>query len=130
MYGQLKTIGTSPKQIRYMIIRQGSILSLVGIPAGLVLGWLLGNGLLPLVMASTNFAETEFIVPPWWIWLLAALFTFVTVRISQLQRPRKDCRKNFSCGSIENIRAVCKISRPTEEEKKPVFRWGPWRWPI
>ena len=88
LYGQLKTIGTSPKQIRYMIIRQGSILSLVGIPAGLVLGWLLGNGLLPLVMASTNFAETEFIVPSWWIWLLAALFTFVTVRIS-CSRPGK-----------------------------------------
>ena len=88
LYGQLKTIGTSPKQIRYMIIRQGSILSLVGIPAGLVLGWLLGNGLLPLVMASTNFAETEFIVPSWWIWLLAALFTFVTVRI-RCSRPGK-----------------------------------------
>ena len=36
LYGQLKTIGTSPRQIRYMIVRQGSVLSFVGIPAGLV----------------------------------------------------------------------------------------------
>lgn len=82
LYGQLKTIGTSPRQIRYMIVRQGSVLSLVGIPAGLALGWLLGNALLPLVMASTSFKEAEFVIPSWWIWILAALFTFFTVRIS------------------------------------------------
>ena len=37
LYGQLKTIGTAPRQIRYMVSRQGMMLSLVGIPAGLVL---------------------------------------------------------------------------------------------
>ena len=56
LYGQLKTIGTSPKQIRYMVNRQGLMLSIVGIPIGLILGWLLGNGLLPLVIASTSYS--------------------------------------------------------------------------
>lgn len=63
LYGQLKTIGTSPRQIRYMVIRQGTVLSLTGIPVGLVLGWLLGNALLPIVMTNFTMSEAEFIIP-------------------------------------------------------------------
>lgn len=88
LYGQLKTIGTSPKQIRYMVNRQGLVLSIVGIPIGLILGWLLGNGLLPLVMASTSYSESAFIKPNVWVWLFAAAFTLLTVRIS-CSRPGK-----------------------------------------
>lgn len=82
LYGQLKTIGTSPKQIRYLIARQGTVLSAAGIPAGLVCGWLLGNALLPLIMANTSFQEAAFIVPSAWIWILSGAFTAGTVRIS------------------------------------------------
>ncbi len=82
LYGQLKTIGTSPRQIRYMVIRQGTVLSAVGIPAGLLLGWLLGNMLLPLVMTNLIVGESAFIVPPVWVWVLSGLFTWITVRIS------------------------------------------------
>ena len=88
LYGQLKTIGTSPKQIRYMVNRQGMMLSLVGVPVGLILGWLLGNALLPLVMASTSYSDTIFIKPNLWVWLFAAAFTLLTVRIS-CSRPGK-----------------------------------------
>lgn len=82
LYGQLKTIGASPKQLRYMVVRQGLLLSAAGIPSGLILGWLLGNGLLPLVMSNTSFQEDMFIIPPAWVWLLSGMFTFLTVRIS------------------------------------------------
>ena len=88
LYGQLKTIGTSPKQIRYMVNRQGMMLSIIGIPVGLILGWLLGNGLLPLVMASTSYRDTILIKPNLWVWLFAAAFTLLTVRISS-SRPGK-----------------------------------------
>lgn len=82
LYGQLKTIGTSPRQIRYMIVRQGTMLSAAGIPLGLVLGWLLGNALLPLVMTNMLIGEAEFVVPPVGIWVLSGVFTWITVRIS------------------------------------------------
>lgn len=82
LYGQLKTIGTSPRQIRYMVIRQGTVLSAVGIPVGLVLGWLLGNAMLPIVMTNFTLSEAEFIIPPLWVWGLSGLFTWLTVRIS------------------------------------------------
>lgn len=82
LYGQLKTVGASPKQIRYMVMRQGMVLSALGIPMGLVLGWLIGNALLPPVMAGALAGDASFIVPPVWIWLLSGLFALVTVRIS------------------------------------------------
>lgn len=82
LYGQLKTIGTSPEQIHYMVTRQGTLLSLAGIPAGLVLGWLLGNALLPLVMTNFIISEAYFITPSVWVWLLSGFFTWFTVRIS------------------------------------------------
>jgi len=88
LYGQLKTIGASPQQIRYMVIRQGTLLSAAGIPLGLILGWLLGNMLLPLVMANMITGKAEFIVPPVWVWALSGFFTWITVRIS-CSRPGK-----------------------------------------
>lgn len=88
LYGQLKTIGTSPKQIRYMIRRQGMLLSVVGIPVGLAAGCLLGNGFLPLVLANTMAQEAVFLAPRPWIWAVSALFTLLTVRIS-CSRPGK-----------------------------------------
>lgn len=99
LYGQLKTIGTSPEQIRYMVTRQGTLLSLAGIPTGLVLGWLLGNALLPLVMANLIFRESYFIVPSVWVWLLSGFFTWLTVRIS-CDRPGK------IAGKISPVEAV------------------------
>lgn len=88
LYGQLKTIGTSPKQLKYMVKRQGYLLALAGIPAGLILGWLLGNVLLPLIMASTTVGESVFIMPHPAVWVVSAAFTFLTVWIS-CGRPGK-----------------------------------------
>lgn len=88
LYGQLKTIGTSPAQLRYMVKRQGFLLALAGIPAGLVFGWLLGNALLPLVMTSMTTDEAMFIWPDPFVWIAAAVFTFLTVWIS-CRRPGK-----------------------------------------
>lgn len=82
LYGQLKTIGAAPKQLRYMVKRQGFLLSLYAIPAGLVIGWLLGNVLLPLVLQSTSFNKTTFLLPNILMWVIAAAFTFITVFIS------------------------------------------------
>lgn len=88
LYGQLKTIGASHRQIRYMVKRQGMRLALRGIPAGIIAGWLLGNLLLPIIMKSSNFSETTFLLPNIWAWLFSALFTLLTVWIS-CSRPGK-----------------------------------------
>ncbi|SCJ79710.1 acidobacterial duplicated orphan permease [uncultured Eubacterium sp.] len=82
LYGQLKTVGASPRQIKYMVRRQGMKLLVFGLPAGLVLGCLLGNLLLIFLMKSTNYSKPDFVVPDLFVWAAAAVFTFVTVWIS------------------------------------------------
>lgn len=47
-YGKLKTLGTTNRQIRRVIYGQAIRLCIIGIPAGLVLGWLLGMVLVPV----------------------------------------------------------------------------------
>ena len=80
-YGLLKTIGTTPRQIRRMIRQQALVLSLVGIPLGLVLGWLVGKALVPVVVGQLDGVETVTSTSPW-IFVGSALFALVTVFIS------------------------------------------------
>ena len=80
-YGLLKTIGTTKKQIEQMIRIQAMLFSVVGIPIGLVLGFLLGNTLVPVIMEHMNQARVEISVHPL-IFIGAAVFSLVTVILS------------------------------------------------
>lgn len=80
-YGLLKTIGTTSKQIRGLIIKQGLFLSLVGIPLGLIAGYLLGIKLTPLVTSTLSVSHTYISFNPF-IFIGAALLSMITVFIS------------------------------------------------
>ena len=80
-YGMLKTIGTTHKQIRRIIYRQAFYLSLIGIPIGLVLGFICGNVLAPVIMSTMNYKKTFVTANPL-IFVGAALFSLFTVFIS------------------------------------------------
>ena len=54
-YGMLKTIGTTQTQIKSMVITQALILSAIGIPVGLIIGWVTGSVLCPVVSRSLMF---------------------------------------------------------------------------
>lgn len=62
-YGQLKTLGATKRQIRRIIFGQGNRLSLIGIPLGLVLGYLLGHQLVPILIATQDFTPTVPSIP-------------------------------------------------------------------
>ena len=49
-YGLLKTIGVTPRQLKRIIRQQALFLCIVGIPAGLLLGYGVGATLTPVVM--------------------------------------------------------------------------------
>ena len=51
-YGLLKTIGTTPRQLKRIIRQQALLLCLIGIPAGLLLGYGIGAVLVPVVLHS------------------------------------------------------------------------------
>lgn len=88
-YGLLKTIGTTSRQIKTIIRRQALILSAIGIPIGLVLGFFCGKIFVPLLMSNTSYAGTAVTVSPNpLIFIGAALFALVTVFISTFKPAR------------------------------------------
>ena len=97
-YGLLKTIGTTPRQLRRIIRTQALLLSLIGIPTGLLLGWLLGGVLTPVITAQLNGVTTVVSVSPL-LFVGAALFALVTVLIS-CRRPGR------LAGKVSPVEAV------------------------
>lgn len=85
-YGKLKTLGMTRKQLRRMILGQGCLVSLAGIPAGLVLGYLLGIVLLPVLVSSPGTDALVSANPI--IFIGSALFALATVLFSCLLPAR------------------------------------------
>ncbi len=80
-YGLLKTIGTTGRQLRRIVRYQAWILSGIGIPIGLLLGYGAGNLILPQLIKVGSDAVIYHTVSPL-IFVSAALFSLVTVFIS------------------------------------------------
>lgn len=86
-YGLLKTIGTTSKQIKKLIRNQAFLLSFIGIPLGLIIGFVIGNILLPVIMSTLTF-KTAYISFNPIIFIGATLFSLITVYIS-CKKPGK-----------------------------------------
>ena len=98
-YGLLKTIGTTGRQLRRIVLMQAILLSVVGIPVGLLTGYGIGALMLPMVMEQTTISHTELSVNPL-IFIASALFSLITVTIS-CRKPGKMAAK---VSPIEAIR--------------------------
>jgi len=111
-YGLLKTIGTTGKQIRRIIRRQALILSVIGIPIGLTLGFFIGKTLVPLLMNNSSYAGSAVSVSPSpLIFIGAALFAVVTVLISTFKPGR-------IAGSVSPVEAVRYTEENTKQKRK------------
>ena len=88
-YGLLKTIGTTGRQIKKIIRRQAAILSCIGIPIGLFLGFFIGTALVPLLMNNTNYTGSTFTTSanPL-IFAGSTVFALVTVAVSTARPGR------------------------------------------
>ncbi|WP_097027967.1 ABC transporter permease [Clostridium peptidivorans] len=86
-YGLLKTIGMTPKQIKRLIRKQALMLSIAGIPIGLVAGYGIGNILLPTIMSTSSFKVSYTSFSPV-IFIGATIFSLITVFIS-CRKPGK-----------------------------------------
>ena len=56
-YGLLKTVGVTPQQLRRIVRQQAMMLCAEGCPAGLVIGYLAGRVLMPVIMESTSLGN-------------------------------------------------------------------------
>ena len=97
-YGLLKAIGTTPRQLRRIIRTQALALSLIGIPAGLLLGWLLGGVLTPVIVAQLDGVTSVVSASPL-LFAGAALFALATVLVS-CRRPGR------LAGKVSPVEAV------------------------
>jgi len=86
-YGLLKTIGLTNKQLKKMVVLQADILSVIGIPVGLVIGYLISIVLFPMI-AETMIGISGVVYPDVRIFLFSALFSWITVRLS-CRKPGK-----------------------------------------
>lgn len=114
-YGLLKTIGTTPKQLKKIISIQANRLYIIALPIGMVLGY--GVGMWVTSMASTTLSGINdsviYSVHPI-IFVGAALFSYVTVRVAA-SKPGKMAAK------ISPVEAV-KFSGVTKIGKKKTKR--------
>lgn len=111
-YGKLKTLGTTTRQLKKLIYNQANRLCIVGIPVGLILGWLLGTVLVPVLMGSME--GTAIVSASPMIFIGSALFAWATVLISCL-------RPACLAGKISPIEAL-RMSDADSGSKKKVKR--------
>ena len=98
-YGLLKTIGTTGRQLKKIVRRQALLLSVIGIPLGLVLGYLAAMVLLPVVMEVMSMPECEIHASPL-VFAGSALFALITVWVSCI-RP---CQLASKIPPVEAVR--------------------------
>ncbi len=84
-YGLLKAIGTTPKQLKRIVIRQALRLSAVGIPIGLLLSVLFSFQLVPMALSTVSLqTEVEISFHPF-IFIGATFFALLTTWISSVK---------------------------------------------
>lgn len=115
-YGLLRTIGTSTRQIKKIVNRQAIWLTLIGLPLGLIFGFLVSRMLLPVVMKffqANSLNAMKVSVSPF-IFLIASVFTIFTVIIS----TRKPAKKAAKISPLEAIPYTGQEKKKTKETKR------------
>lgn len=110
-FGLLKTIGTTGKQIRWILRHQAIVLCTLGIPLGCIAGWMIGAKLNPFIIKSLNSGVEEASSASPYIFILSAVFALLTVLIS-CARPAKMAAK------VSPVEAVRYIEGGSKKKKK------------
>lgn len=92
-YGLLKTIGTTPRQLRRIITQEALFLCILGIPIGLLPGYGIGAVLTPIALETTSIIGTKATISSSpLIFIGSALFAIITVFLS-CRKPGKMAAK-------------------------------------
>ena len=115
-YGLLKTIGATGKQLKNIVYRQAWTLCVVGIPIGLLAGWLIGRVLTLVIMSMLTVGETYYSANPL-IFIGSAIFAWFTVWLS----CRKPCRMAAKVSPVEAVKYT-ESGRGIRKKKKKTKR--------
>ena len=117
-FGLLKTIGTSERQLKRIVMKRANIISVIGIPIGIGLGVIVSTFLLPIVSGefiTVNVGKGEL---HYNIWILigAMIFSYLTVVFS----AGKPCRKASRVSPIETVKFTEERGKNGKPKKKYV----------
>ena len=98
-YGLLKTVGATNRQLRRIIVRQAALLSVIAIPAGMLLGYLISVVIFPVIVNGFLAIPCR-IHPDIRIFAASAVFSWAVVRISCI----KPCRVIKKVSPVEAVR--------------------------
>ncbi|MDE5864994.1 MAG: ABC transporter permease, partial [Lachnospiraceae bacterium] len=87
-YGLLKTIGTTPRQLKRLIRHQALFLSVIGIPIGFLGGYGVGSVLTPAVIGTTMMGKVVKISASPVIFVFSGIFAVITVLLSCMRPGR------------------------------------------
>ena len=119
-YGLLKTIGTTNRQLKKIVLKQALSLSLIAIPIGLVLGFVTSYYAFPFIVVNLAIQKCE-IIPNIWVFVICALFSWFTVRIS-CEKPFRFIRKISPVEAVRyNDTTVGKLSKKRKSKKVTTF---------
>ena len=124
-YGLLKTIGTTGRQIRRLIRWQALLLSAVGIPIGLIVGYGVGALLSPVILRTLDgVVDAGPAVSPL-IFVLSALFALITVLVSCWKPGRIAGRVSpIEAARYTESSTTHKKERRTRGAKIPQMAWA------
>lgn len=115
-YGMLKIIGTTPQQIKQIVKRQVLILSVVGIALGLLMGYVIGVLLIPVLMSSTVIDDYVISTSPL-IFVLSSVFALVTIYIGS-SKPAKIASKATPMEALKYHNVSLKKTRRQSSNSK------------
>lgn len=98
-YGLLKTIGTTGRQLRKIVYRQALMLSGIGIPMGLLTGYIVTLVIFPKITEALTSIPCEVYAKPQFF-IISAAFALVTVLISCI----KPCRLLKKISPVEAVK--------------------------
>ena len=109
-FGMMKTIGTTPGQLKEILMVQIKRLALIGIVIGVIFGYLIGNKLGPGIMANTIYGQFYEAQNMLLVFLIGACFSWMTVYLS----ARKSLKMAAAISPVE-------AARYTPKRKKNLF---------
>lgn len=124
-YGLLKTVGTTGRQIKRIILLQAGMLSLAGIPIGVAAGYFLGLMITRVILPNMDFMDRVDSMNPL-IFVGAAVFALVTVFLS-CGKPRRMAAKVSPIEALrytEGYQGRKKVRRARTGASIPKMAWA------
>ena len=121
MYGILASVGATKKQIKRSVLFEATILGLIGIPLGIILGIVADFILIKicnvLLLPGTIQSGKFFVEISWIAIVVSIIMGFITIYLSALSSAYKASKVN----PIESIRGSNQIKLKSKKLKSPKF---------